>query len=483
MEEKERGAAGRGPGWMYMSDLRWVEEHRGLAAGWYADGTLRRTPDSPTMFAEGPEAFLTGWLPAEPLIGPETRVIAFGSCFASRFAEWLAEHGFNLAFDSSSDQSIVRSPLETPSAVAQQFRWAFGELDSELAFWMTPDRTRVEATEEHRLALRDALVQADVIIITLGISELWFDTVSGEPIWRIPPRELQQRYAVKVSSTAESIAALETIHRIRLAHMPDLKILYTVSPQRLRATFRGISPIVANTVSKAILRVAVDEFLRAHPEELNAHYFYFPAYELATELLRDWLSPDNLHIRDKHAALILDVFARFYTTEVASDNGLRFPSSVEEELRETITGLEAYIMQLQAVCDERLAVIEHLDAERARSSSAVDVEETAGAALETRTSGLNAVFEEHLAVIEQLEAERTALQAACDERLAVIEQLDAERTALQAACDERLAVIERLVAERRRPFPLARAAARRLKRVAADRRRLGELRDRHSLRD
>ena len=396
---------------MYTSDLRWVEEQRGLAAGWLADGRLRRIPDAPTMYAEGPEAFLTGWLPAEPLIGPETRVVAFGSCFASRFAEWLTEHGFNLAFDSSSDQSIVRSPLETPSAVAQQFRWAFGELDSDLAFWMTPDRKRVEATEEHRLALRETLVQADVIIITLGISELWFDAVSGEPIWRIPPRELQERYAVKVASTAESIAALETIHRIRLAHMPDLKILYTVSPQRLAATFRGISPIVANTVSKAILRVAVDEFLRAHPEELNAHYFYFPAYELATDLLRDCLSPDNLHIRDKHAALILDVFARFYTTEVASDSGLRFPSSLEEELRETITGLEAQTRQLQAVCDERLAVI------------------------------------------EQLEAERIALQAACDERLAVIGQLEAERIALQAACDERLAVIEQLDAERRRPFP------------------------------
>jgi hypothetical protein len=488
--ESESRAVGPGDGWMYTADVAWWREEGPRWGNLVRDGKLRRTPDAPTMYAQGPEALLEGWLPAEPLIGPETRVIAFGSCFAARFAQWLAEHGYNLGFDSSSDQSIVRSPLETPSVVAQQFRWAFGELDSDLAFWMRPDRQRVEATEEHRLALHETLVQADVIIVTLGLSELWVDTVSGEPIWRVPPRELQDRYAFKVASLAETLGALETIHRIRLAHMPDLKIIYTVSPQRLTATFRGISAIVANTVSKAILRAAVDEFLRAYPEELNAHYFYFPGYEIANELFRDSLFEDNMHIRDRVAAAVLDVFARSYTTEPVTDTGGRFPASVEEELRANIVGLEARTVELGAVCEERARIIEQLQEERRLwvEQPAVDPDIEASrrdaiVALEARIEELQTACDERLAVIEQLDAQTEALQAVSDQRLALIEQLDAQTKALQAVSDQRLALIEQLDADRRRPFALSRFAVRRLRRMVGDRTRRGALPDSSVLQD
>jgi hypothetical protein len=354
---------------MWRLDLASVEEQARSATELITDGMLRRTPTKAQMHAEGPEGLLVGWVPSEPLIRPQTRVIAFGSCFAARFAEWLAEHDFNRAFDSSSDQSIVRNQLETPSVVAQQFRWAFGELDPEHAFWIGPDKRRFEATEDRRLRLRDTLVAAEVLIITFGISEMWVDTVTGEPIWRVPPRELQgtNRYALRVATAAESIAALETIHRLRGTHMPGSKILYTVSPQRHTATFRGISPIVANVASKAILTVAVDEFLRAHPAELNRTYFYFPAFEIVTQLFRDPLLEDNRHLGDDYVALLMDVFAHHYAAAtMASGERPRYPSSPEDELHERIAKLEVARANLQRVCDERLAVIEAIDAELKR---------------------------------------------------------------------------------------------------------------------
>jgi hypothetical protein len=346
---------------MWRLDLASMNDQGRTAEQLIAAGMLRRTPTKAQMYAEGPEALLVGWLPSEPLICHDTRVIAFGSCFAARFAEWLAEHGFNRAFDSGSDQSIVRNQLESPSVVAQQFRWAFGELDPEHALWIGPDKRRFEATEDRRLRLRETLRRAEVLIITLGVSETWFDTMSGEPIWRVPPRELHgtNRYALRVVTVAESIEALETIHRLRCAHMPGTKILYTVSPQRHNATFRGISPIVANVASKAVLTVAVDEFLRAHSEELNKTYFYFPGFEIATQLFLDPLAEDNRHLREHHADLVLDVFARHYTNAtIATGERLRYPASPEDELQETIVKLEVARASLQQTCDERLAVIE-----------------------------------------------------------------------------------------------------------------------------
>jgi uncharacterized coiled-coil protein SlyX len=350
-----------------------------------------RTPSKTDMYAAGPEAFLEGWLPTAPIIAPETRVVAFGSCFAARFAEWLADHGYNQAFRSDGDEAIVRNQLETPSVVAQQFRWAFGELDPDLAFWVAPDGQRFDATEEHRALLRDTLVRTEMLILTLGIAEYWSDTASGEPIWRRPPADLvaSGRYALRVASVAESVAALETIDRIRREYMPQQKVLYTVSPQRLGATFRQMSPIVANVASKAVLRCAVDEFLAAHAGELNETLFYFPAYEVVSELFIDPFE-DNMHLRDECVAFILDLFASSYAGRPRGE-GVPFPSAPEAELLHTLAAREAKNAELQAECDVRLDVIHRLE-------------------------------------------------TSCDERLQVIERLD-------AACTERQTVIDRLEAE------------------------------------
>jgi hypothetical protein len=315
----------RNPAWMWLRDLPSMEDEVAIAQAVVTARAFLRTPDKSRMYAQGPEALLEGWAPAQPFIDSDTRVIAFGSCFAARFVEWLIDHGYNQAFERDSDTSLIRnlSVCESPGAVAQQFRWAFGEFDSQLAFWFGKDRRRVEATEEDRLRLRATLSGAEVLIITLGLSEMWFDAASGEPIWRVPPRDLHdpRRYAFKVATVAETTAALETIARLRRTHVPAQKILFTVSPVRLSATFRRIAPIVANVVSKAVIRAALDEFLRAHADELNRTYFYFPSYEIATELMTDLYEADNLHIREACAARILDVFSRFYVKASESRSG------------------------------------------------------------------------------------------------------------------------------------------------------------------
>jgi GSCFA family len=365
--------------WMWRMNVSSEREQITLLDDWFADGRLRRVPNKGQMYAQGPEAFLNGLLPSEPLITEDTRVIAFGSCFAARFTEWLAEHGFNRAFDPNTDQSILRNQLESPAAVAQQFRWAFGELDPDLAFWIGTDNKRFEATQERRAHIRGMLQATDVLIVTLGLCEVWFDTVSGEPIWRVPPRESRRtnRYVPRLSTAAESLEALETIHRLRCKYMPDTKVIYTISPQRYIATFRKTSPIVAHVASKAVLRVAVDEFLRAHPEDVNQTYFYFPGYEIATELLMDPLEEDNRHMRDHHAAFVLDLFARHYTTVPTLSEKVAAPSSALDELQATLAKLEAKTMTLQAVCDERLELIEQLHAtcqERLEVIQSLDIE-------------------------------------------------------------------------------------------------------------
>jgi hypothetical protein len=88
---------------------------------------------------------------------------------------------------------------------------------------------------------------------------------------------------------------------------PALRIVFSVSP--IRHTGNGAH---ANQISKATLLLAVDELLRRFPESC----FYFPAYEIVMDELRDYrfyaqdlrhLSDTAVeHIRQKFTAALID---------------------------------------------------------------------------------------------------------------------------------------------------------------------------------
>jgi hypothetical protein len=101
---------------------------------------------------------------------------------------------------------------------------------------------------------------------------------------------------------AQTLQWLETIERLRARHVPDMKIIFTVSPVPLGVTFRPVSALTANSASKAIVRAALDEFLRNHQEEVGWRAFYFPSYELATNYFIDPYGRDNRHICPTAAA-------------------------------------------------------------------------------------------------------------------------------------------------------------------------------------
>jgi GSCFA family len=359
------------------------------------------------MRGRGIEGVLEGWKPSAPLIDADTKVVAFGSCFASHFVLWLGDHGFNRGARTSPYDMLLRYgfAFENVPVVAQQFRWAFGEFDGSRALWIDHDKQLVEATEEQRRSVRTTLEDADVLILTLGLSEVWYDTITGEPLWRaIPARYFdERRHDFRVLTVAETAASLQEIHRLREQFLPRLKIIFTVSPVRLRATFRPISALTANAASKAILRAALDEFLRAHEDSLGKTYFYFPSYELVTDAAREPFTRDNRHLYQSVVDRTLALFTRFYTSLPAGaatrDDAPPEPHVEGLELMETIHELEASNAQLQAVCDERQRVIEELDR----------------------------AARERLALIERLTVQCDDYRRSCEERAAVIERLSSGR--------------------------------------------------------
>lgn len=353
---------------------------------WYKGTTYRRLPDKTQLGTLGMDAVGEGWLPAEPLISRATRVVAIGSCFARYFILWLAEHGFNESIPQSPYNALLRfgSLFESPASIAQQFRWAFGELDDKAVLWIDKNKEVFEASEERRQLVRDTLLATDVLILTLGLSEVWYDRVTGEPLWRALPVDQfdPERHEFRVETMAQTLQWLETIERLRARHVPDMKIIFTVSPVPLGVTFRPVSALTANSASKAIVRAALDEFLRNHQEEVGRRAFYFPSYELATNYFVDPYGPDNRHICPTAAAGIIHYFVKHYCSadmiertgqslhdvdgtgeleQFTQQSRIASTDPQSAELLARIAALEGRVAELQKVCDERQKVIEGLD--------------------------------------------------------------------------------------------------------------------------
>lgn len=347
---------------------------------WFPGENIHWLQTKPELRGAGLEPVLFGWKPDRPIIDPDTRVLALGSCFARNFIIWLGDHGFNKSFLNSPYEALIRFefPFESAAVIAQQFRWAFDKFDAQEALWIGKDKQRIRPTEEIRLLARKTLEQTQVLIITLGLSEIWYDRITGEPMWRAVPVDVydSSRHDFKVLSVAETIAALEEIDTIRREYLPNTKIVYTVSPVRLRATFRPISALTANSASKAILRAALDEFLRAHRNELNQTYFYFPAYEIVTELLEDPYFPDLMHLYDYVPQQVMAVFAKHYTS-LPPDGDVAVGTNSMSDLRSVIAELESKVLALQEVCDERMVIIEGLEKAARERLELIDVLDSA----------------------------------------------------------------------------------------------------------
>ncbi len=354
------------------SDLiNWVEDPESVTPNnidsWHIGRKFSRLPSKGDLKTQGFLPIAKGWLPKKPIIRTDTRVLGLGSCFASNFILWLADNGFNRLYPESPYNALLKfgSGFENAAVIAQQFRWAFGELAPDTVLWIDKNKQVFEATEERRVLVRETLEKTDVVILTLGVSEIWYDSKTDEPLWRALTKSTfdPDRHVFRVESVEKTVFWLETIEKIRKQYLPNLKVIYTVSPVKLKNTFRSISAISANSVSKAILRSALDEFIRGHDELLNHELFYFPSYEIVYDFFRDPFEEDNRHICSYVPEQIIRFFAEYYCEQVV-------PNSNEEsndaevytnELFSRISGLEQEVKNLHKVAGERLAVIEELD--------------------------------------------------------------------------------------------------------------------------
>ena len=280
---------------------------------WYRGKTTKFIPNKVQLKEDDAiDRFIVdGW--AKPgLIGKDNKILSFGSCLARHVTNFLHKKGFSVLGREKVETSshIIRfgEGIVNTFSILQQLQWAIEGKNFDHLYWFGPNKEIALPGEEERRATRDLILEADTFILTLGVSEIWYDKVSGEAFWRAIPAELfdENRHGFRISTVEENVKNIaETIKIIRKTN-PCANVIVTVSPVPLMATFRNVSCISASSVSKAILRVAVDEVVRAADE--NVHYF--PSYEIVKEFFVDPFLDDNRHPKPEVIDTVMQAFER-----------------------------------------------------------------------------------------------------------------------------------------------------------------------------
>ena len=336
-----------------------VEKLKRPGPSFHRPGTVNFNPYQYDFYGDNflEKYLLKGWTPAAPPISRGTKVTAFGSCFAANITKHLSKIGYNTSKDRDPDiyVSHLADGLVNVHALSGQFEWAFENMKPPEGLWHGYDATEYGIDEDMRLRTRAIFLDTDFFIVTLGLSEIWYDEQTGGVFWRaVPARKFDTgRHKFRVEDFAESKAKIALMYRLIRQHVPNAKVLFTLSPISLGATFRPVSCITANSVSKAILRAALDEFYRENEADLNTRLFYFPSYEFVNECFPLRYRHDNRH---PHDAIIETIMRSFEAVYCETDFSLADAEAMFRDVRAfSLKALgEVMIREEQAAAQEAL---------------------------------------------------------------------------------------------------------------------------------
>lgn len=277
------------------------------------------------------------------IMDADTTIGSAGSCFAFEIARVFQQEGFNYVVTERNDDPNSGLIIDgynpgdpwarfsanygilfnTPSFL-QLAEKAFGvrhfnkfliELPDggyfdpyrENVTFLTPDAYLADY-DKHVKAVRDAFLQAEVFVITLGLNECW-EMSDGTVMSRNPRENMYHLVTHKTLTVEENVQNIQRFYDIIRAHNPNFKIVLSLSPIPFLATGRAKTHhiIEANTHSKATLRVAADELVRR-----NEGIYYLPSYELVTECIEQPWKADHRHVTEETVVKVVEMFKQMF---------------------------------------------------------------------------------------------------------------------------------------------------------------------------
>lgn len=217
-------------------------------------------------------------------IGHNDSILSLGSCFADNIASRLVAAKFQIT---ASPSGVLFNPESIASAIERYSRAAAPtaeELREGDEGWYSFDFHSSLSHSEREVALAqmqqaveqgaEALAKAKVVIVTFGTAWVYRLKENGLVVANCH-KQHQSLFSREMLSIEEIVERYAPLMEGVLA---GKKVIMTVSP--IRHLSDGLE---ANSLSKAILRVAIDKLAERYD---NVHYF--PSFELLNDDLRDY---------------------------------------------------------------------------------------------------------------------------------------------------------------------------------------------------
>lgn len=169
---------------------------------------------------------------------------------------------------------------------------------------------------QHLWAVRALLETLDIFVFTLGLTETWICKEDGSVLPVCPGCGVgtfdADRYAFKNFEVEEIIADLSSFMKKLRRVNPNARVILTVSPVPLVATYSGNHVLPATTYSKSVLRVAADRIARS-----EENCVYFPSYEIVTGAFNrgQYFEKDLRSVSEAGVDHVMKVFFRHFSAE------------------------------------------------------------------------------------------------------------------------------------------------------------------------
>lgn len=282
----------------------------------------------------------------KPLLRPDTKIFTMGSCFAAEIRKAMVKSGYSvfpnyrgISFDRKKqilDMLPERDQLQhyDTFVIRQEFEAAFGvwtdreagflevrdapvnqHLQSEVVY-QEPSRKLVYGVTREALkdlddkldaSVRDGLAESDLVVITLGLTEVWQHNITGKYFCRPPGTGYgggKGMATFRQSTFVENYNNMRATFDLLFKHHPNKQVILTVSPVALAMTYTNQDVGTANMESKSILRAVAAQICREYAKNVT----YFPSYEMATIMPWPVFQEDKRHVLPEFAERVVSTF-------------------------------------------------------------------------------------------------------------------------------------------------------------------------------
>ncbi|MFT3907892.1 MAG: GSCFA domain-containing protein [Ferruginibacter sp.] len=252
-------------------------------------------------------------------INHRNKLLLVGSCFTEQIGTKLATHKFNVL---ENPNGILFNPVSISHAITSYaagssykekdlfyYNELWGSWQHHTKFSNIEKQKALDAINQSQKKANAFIKEADWVLVTLGSAFVYENTTSDNKevvanCHKVPADKFYRRLLDTLEVKNVLAAMMETVKVIN----PSVNFIFTISPVRhLREGF------IENNRSKAALIQAV------HSLADNETVFYFPAYELVIDDLRDYRFYAEDMVHPNYAATNY-VWEKFIATCIAEES-------------------------------------------------------------------------------------------------------------------------------------------------------------------